>query len=95
VNRADYFAQPQKQVDADKPAPALSSRTALLTPDQAGEMLGVTARVLERWRGSGDGPKFVRLSRKTIRYRIEDMEAFVAESRRASTAPGSGATRNH
>jgi hypothetical protein len=63
---------------------------ALLTPAQAADALGVTARVLEHWRGCGDGPAFVRLSRKTIRYRAEDLQAFVAAARRASTAPGAG-----
>jgi hypothetical protein len=77
-------------VAPQRPAPAAPSRTLLLTPDQAGDLLGVTARVMERWRGCGDGPKFARLSRKTIRYRVEDIEAFVAANLRVSTAPGAG-----
>ena len=60
----------------------------LLTSVQAAEALGVTARVLERWRGCGDGPPYVRLTSKTIRYRSEDLEAFIQASLRASTAPG-------
>jgi hypothetical protein len=58
----------------------------LLTPAMAGDRLKVTAKVLERWRGTGEGPSFVRLTSKTIRYRAEDIEAFVAGRTRASTA---------
>jgi hypothetical protein len=50
--------------------------------------LGVSPKALERWRGTGAGPAFVRLSRKTIRYRAEHVEAFVTERVRTSTAAG-------
>lgn len=68
----------------------LASRAVLITPEQAADLLGVTPRALERWRASGDGPQFVRLSRSTIRYRVEDLEAFVTSCLCASTAPGGG-----
>jgi hypothetical protein len=55
-----------------------------MTP--AADRLSVTAKVLERWRGTGDGPAFVRLTCKTIRYWCEDLDAFVAGRTRASTA---------
>lgn len=58
----------------------------LITPAQAADQLHVQAKVLERWRGTGDGPAFVRLTSKTIRYRPEDIDAFVAGRVRASTA---------
>ena len=60
----------------------------LITPAVAADRLSVTAKVLERWRGTGDGPVFVRLTSKTIRYRPEDLDAFVAGRTRASTAAG-------
>jgi hypothetical protein len=52
----------------------------------AGDRLGVSAKVLERWRGAGAGPAFVRLTSKTIRYRVVDIDAFVAGRTMASTA---------
>jgi hypothetical protein len=58
----------------------------LLTPAMAGDRLKVTAKVLERWRGTGEGPSFVRLTSKTIRYRADDIEAFVVGRTKASTA---------
>ena len=71
------------------PASDIAPATAeLLAPAQAADLLGVRAQVLERWRGTGDGPAFVRLSSKTIRYRRQDIAAFVAERVRSSTAQG-------
>ena len=58
-----------------EPAPAGGG---LLTPEQVALRLGVSAAVLERWRGTRAGPAFVRLSSKTIRYRAEDVEGFVS-----------------
>jgi predicted DNA-binding transcriptional regulator AlpA len=39
-----------------------------------------------RWRGTGDGPRFVRLGHRTIRYRLADVEAFIATRICTSTA---------
>jgi hypothetical protein len=58
----------------------------LLTSAETAQRLGVSSKALERWRGTGAGPAFVRLSRKTIRYRAEHVEAFVTERVRTSTA---------
>ncbi len=61
----------------------------LITPTEAAERLSVKAAVLERWRGNGAGPAFVRMSSKTIRYRPADLDAFVAGRVRNSTAASS------
>ncbi|WP_298162643.1 AlpA family transcriptional regulator [Acidocella sp.] len=58
----------------------------LLTARQAGELLGVSPETLERWRGAGTGPAFIRLSGRYIRYRQDDLEAFIQNARRSSTA---------
>jgi excisionase family DNA binding protein len=58
----------------------------LLTAAQAAERLGVPPSVLERWRGTGEGPAYVKLSGKYVRYRQEDIDAFVEAHRRQSTA---------
>jgi predicted site-specific integrase-resolvase len=75
------------QTDTASPAEALALRP-LLTANQAAERLGVTAQALERWRGNGSGPAYIKLSGKYVRYRHEDLDAFVAASRRHSTAQG-------
>ncbi|MDR3416601.1 MAG: helix-turn-helix domain-containing protein [Nevskia sp.] len=59
----------------------------LLTALQAAERLGVPPSKLEHWRGTGEGPAYIKLSGKYVRYAEEDLEAFVAANRRRSTAP--------
>ena len=60
--------------------------STLLTAEEVAQRLGVSVKALERWRGNGAGPAYVRLSSKTIRYRVEDVSGFVAGRVRASTA---------
>jgi hypothetical protein len=69
------------------PGMAAGDRRAggLIAPAVAAARLSVTAETLERWRGAGQGPRFVKLTNKTIRYRPEDLEAFIAHVQ-ASTA---------
>lgn len=65
---------------------AIAAPTDLLTPALAAERLSVSPKVLERWRGAGGGPTFVKLSRKTIRYRPSDLTVFIAGCARENTA---------
>jgi len=73
---------------AAPPSPqcAPPSSTGLLTPSAVATMLRVNTKVLERWRGTGDGPRFVRLTRKTIRYQLSDVDAFIGARLRSNTA---------
>ncbi|TDW62812.1 helix-turn-helix protein [Novosphingobium sp. PhB55] len=57
----------------------------MLTPAQTAEVLGVGTKTLERWRSTGDGPRFVKLSPGTVRYRAADLNAFVAERIKSNT----------
>jgi hypothetical protein len=79
--------QPAIPTTSTRPTPAADrSKTDLITPAAAADLLSVNAKVLERWRSTGDGPAYAKLSSKTIRYRREDIDAFVAARVRASTA---------
>lgn len=42
------------------------------------EFLGVTVQALRRWRFEGRGPGFFRLEGRLVRYRQEDVEAWLA-----------------
>jgi excisionase family DNA binding protein len=65
---------------------------ALLTEEEAAEYLRLTPRALQAWRYQGKGPRFVRISRRAIRYRRDDLEEFVEENLRHSTSdPGGNA----
>jgi excisionase family DNA binding protein len=49
---------------------------ALLTQHDAAQALRLSTRTLERPRQTGGSPKFVKVGR-SIRYRRQDIEAFV------------------
>src|SRR5262249_55366142 len=57
----------------------------LLTQAEAARFLRLSERTLERYRHSGGGPKFVRQG-KCVRYRQEDLEAWVAGCTVGSTS---------
>lgn len=71
------------------PSATVIPHQTLLTPKEAAEFLGLTPRFLEMRRYRGDGPLFIRISGRVIRYRREDLETWVGERVRSSTAdPG-------
>lgn len=49
-----------------------------LDPYQLAKRWRMSTRTLEKWRGQGIGPKFVKISHR-IMYRLADVEAFEAE----------------
>lgn len=56
-----------------------------MTTRQAAQALGIRPGTLEVWRVRGDGPAFLKIGR-AVRYRREDIEAFMLAGRRASTS---------
>ena len=58
----------------------------LLTPHQAAKHLGLSPRWLELKRYRGGGPPFVRISARCVRYRREDLKAWVEGRIRVSTS---------
>jgi excisionase family DNA binding protein len=53
-------------------------RTLLLTPDQLAEWLQVPKATVYKWNYTGDGPPITRLSRRHVRYRVADVERWLA-----------------
>ena len=58
----------------------------LIDEQGAGDFLGLTARCLQGWRYKGDGPKYLRLSARCIRYRRADLRAWFEDRLRTSTS---------
>lgn len=54
-------------------------RQPLLKPKEAATYLKVQPGTLKTWRWSGKGPRFIRVGKKSIRYRLEDLEAFIQQ----------------
>ena len=51
------------------------------TPAETADALGVTEDRLQEWRSTGRGPRFLAWGRRTIRYRVTDIEAWLSEQR--------------
>lgn len=58
----------------------------LLNEKAAAEWLQLAPRTLQLYRQRGDGPRFVRISKRCIRYRLQDLEEWTAERLRSSTS---------
>jgi predicted DNA-binding transcriptional regulator AlpA len=57
------------------------STDRLFNSEEAAEYLGVSDRVLSDWRYRRQGPAYVKLGHRTVRYRPADLEAFATRSR--------------
>ncbi len=65
----------------------------LLTPQESADFLSLTRRFLEVRRLRGDGPPYIKISERCVRYRLSDLENWVDDRRRTSTADtGDGLT---
>lgn len=72
-------------IEATAPADA----DQLLSQKDAARLLGIAERTLENWRRRDtDGPTFVRISRRCVRYRRGDLIAFIEDRTRRSTSAG-------
>ena len=60
--------------------------TFLVNETQAARAYQLTPRCLQAWRANGGGPRFVRVSKRCVRYRISDLEEWAADRLRTSTS---------
>jgi len=49
-----------------------------LTEEEFAERYHLGRRTLQRWRQTGEGPRWCRLGRRRILYRLHDIEAWAA-----------------
>lgn len=49
-----------------------------LTPEKLAERLGTSLRSLERWRVTGEGPRYIRAGVRRILYPLAEVEAWEA-----------------
>ena len=52
---------------------------SLLTSEQAANFLGLSVHWMQLKRCEGGGPRYIKLNGRTVRYRIDDLEDWVAE----------------
>jgi hypothetical protein len=59
-------------------SPSVEINAPLLTQTQAAALLHVEPRTMESWRQHRVGPRYIRYSRRCVRYRIEDIQDWLA-----------------
>lgn len=58
-----------------------TSKPILASRQEVADEYGLTVRYLELAAHRGDGPPMVKISRRMVRYRRDDIEAWLAEHR--------------
>ena len=61
---------------------------SLIDESAAARILGVSIKFLQKRRTTGDGPPFVRISSRCIRYRRSDLKSWSEDRLRTSTKAG-------
>jgi predicted DNA-binding transcriptional regulator AlpA len=56
----------------------LTPSSQLLSTAQVSDLLNLQPATLKKWRMLGIGPKYVRVGRRAIRYRLADVKKFVS-----------------
>ena len=59
----------------------MDTTDTLLTTNEVSRRLRVSREKLRRWRREGDGPPFVKIGPRTVRYRASEVEQFLSECR--------------
>ena len=57
----------------------------LITETEAAEFLNFSISTLRNWRVAGQGPEFIKISQRTVRYRRRDLNAWSERLRRSNT----------
>jgi predicted DNA-binding transcriptional regulator AlpA len=63
----------------------------LLNTEQVAKRCGLSEMTVRKWRMTGEGPRFIRLGR-AVRYRLNDLEAFLAGRAFSTTTEADFAT---
>ncbi len=59
----------------------------LLDTSEASEVLSISPRTLEFLRWRGGGPEFYKLGKRTVRYRLEDLMAWISKRQNTGGSP--------
>ncbi|MEC4594207.1 MULTISPECIES: helix-turn-helix transcriptional regulator [Nitrospirillum] len=75
-----------KKKPAPLPVMAAGPIPRLLTPEEAGQLMGVAPQTLAHWRARGSGPAYVLLSARCVRYDEAVLRTWLESRVQASTA---------
>jgi predicted DNA-binding transcriptional regulator AlpA len=76
----------QEQAIQARPSP---DPDQLVDEHEAAGMLCYSVRALQNWRHRGGGPRFVKVSARSVRYRRRDLLDWIAERTVAHTSEAS------
>jgi predicted DNA-binding transcriptional regulator AlpA len=60
--------------------------SVLLTPEEVAARLKKETSTLQSWRMRGGGPAYIKMGHRTVRYRLEDVEAWERKNQFNNTA---------
>lgn len=63
----------------------MTDHRPLASSAEVAEFIGITPNRLAKMRMDGDGPKFIRVNTRTIRYRWSAVEAWLEQQTHTST----------
>ncbi len=63
----------------------------LLTEKDVAQALSLSVRTIQAFRLRGGGPRFIKIGSRAVRYRPEDVSAFLIDAARTSTSDLGGA----
>ena len=72
--------------EADTTDQTAAADDRLYNEVRAAQRIDVSPRTLQKWRVTGDGPPFIQLSARCIRYRHADLMQWAQQHRRRSTS---------
>jgi predicted DNA-binding transcriptional regulator AlpA len=55
------------------------AKQRILTEGEVSRVLGIKQRTLQRWRALGVGPQYLRLSERSVRYQLKDIQDWILE----------------
>lgn len=64
----------------------MSDAKRIARPPEAARIVGLSVSTLAKRRLRGEAPQFVKLGTRAVGYRVADLEAWLDNSRRASTS---------
>lgn len=81
-----YIMEKPDQHNAGQIVPDNSSNNRLLNEKEIAEQLNVTPSCLQAWRYRGDGPPFIKISSRCVRYQSIDLQVWIDQRRCSSTS---------
>ena len=58
----------------------------LITETEAAEFLNFSISTLRNWRVAGQGPEFIKISQRTVRYRRRELNAWSDKLKKSNTS---------